>query len=234
MANIPQSENLILAALPPADFELLRPNLRTVDLPLGQTIITAGEIPTAAYFPHSGVIASMIRLKTCRAVEVGLTGRDGALGAVTEAEQCPSFTSAVVRLSGQSSTIDHADLKIAFDRSPALRALLAWAAAYQQAASDQSVACNAAHDLEARLARRLMRFFAMSDQAKFTATQEVLAEMLGVHRNAVSAVAHAMREANIIRYSRGLFEIVDVDRLHGLSCECYDIVSAYRDALKFD
>ena len=39
----------------------------------------------------------------------------------------------------------------------------------------------------------------MSGQTKFTTTQEVLAEMMGVKRNAVSSVAHAMQEANMIR-----------------------------------
>jgi CRP-like cAMP-binding protein len=61
--------------------------------------------------------------------------------------------------------------------------------------ADQSVACNAAHAVEARLTRRLMRLCRVSEQTKFTVTQEVLAEMLGIRRNAVSLVAHAMQEA---------------------------------------
>lgn len=231
MASARQSENLLLAALPPADFELLRPNLRTVDLPLGLTIIRAGETSARAYFPHSGVVASTVILNSGHVVEVRITGRDGVLGAALEARQHPSFTSAVVRIQGTSSAIDYSSLKIAVDRSAAFRAALAKHDAIQQAISDQSVACNATHDLDARLARRLMRLYAMSGQTKFTATQEVLAEMLGVRRNAVSSVAHAMQEANIIRYSRGLLEIIDVDRLHRLSCECYDIVTEYRNLL---
>jgi hypothetical protein len=35
-------------------------------------------------------------------------------------------------------------------------------------------------------------------------TQEFLAQMIGVRRNAVSIVAHALRQAGIIRYSRGI------------------------------
>jgi CRP-like cAMP-binding protein len=100
--------------------------------------------------------------------------------------------------------------------------------------ADQSVACNAAHAVEARLTRRLMRLCRVSEQTKFTVTQEVLAEMLGIRRNAVSLVAHAMQEANIIRYSRGLLEIVDFDRLHRLSCECYGTMTAYRNDLEGD
>lgn len=232
MANGHQSHNLLLAALPSADFELMRPNLQTIDLPCGLTLVESGEVPTRAYFPHSGVIASTVSLSSGRVVEVRITGREGAVGAVTG--QRASFTSAVVRIEGKSSVIDYPNFQMVFNRSQSLRALLARHDAVQQAMADQSVACNAAHDLEARLARRLLCLCAMSGQTEFTATQEVLAEMLGVQRNAVSHVAHRMREMNVISYSRGLLRIVDFDRLHRLSCECYDTVTAYRAALGSD
>jgi CRP-like cAMP-binding protein len=234
MASGHQSHNLLLAALPSADFELIRPNLQTIDLPAGLTLVESGEIPTRAYFPHSGVIASTVSLSTGRVVEVRITGREGAVGAVTGAGQLASFTSAVVRIKGTSSVIDHPNFQMVFNRSQSLRALLARQEAVQQAMADQSVACNAAHDLEARLARRLLRLCTMSGQTEFTATQEVVAEMLGVQRNAISHVAHGMREMNVISYSRGLLKIVDFDRLHRLSCECYDTVTAYRAALESD
>jgi len=234
MANGFQSQNLLLATLPPADFELMRPNLQTIDLPSGSTLIESGEVPTRAYFPHSGVIASIVSLSSGRVVEVRITGREGVIGAVTGTGPCASFTSAVVRIQGKCSVIDHPSFQTAFNRSQSLRSLLARQEAVQQAMADQSVACNAAHDLEARLARRLLRLCTMSGQTEFTATQEVLAEMLGVQRNAISHVAHGLREMNVIDYSRGLLKIVDFDRLHSLSCECYDTVTAYRAALQGD
>jgi CRP-like cAMP-binding protein len=234
MANGHHSHNLLLAALPAADFELMRPNLQTVDLPCGSTLIESGETPTKAFFPHSGVIASTVNLSSGRVVEVRITGREGAVGAVAGTGQHASFTSAVVRIKGKCSVIDHPNFQMIFNGSQSLRALLARQEAVQQAMADQSVACNAAHDLEARLARRLLSLCTMSGQTEFTATQEVLAEMLGVQRNAISHVAHHMREMNVISYSRGLLRIVDFDRLHHMSCECYDTVTAYRTALGSD
>jgi CRP-like cAMP-binding protein len=234
MAAALQSPNMLLAALPFSDFELLRPNLQTIDMPRGLVLVGSGEIPEKAYFPHSGVIASCVTLRDGSVVETRITGREGALGASIAVGERPSFTSAVVRLGGMSSTIDYPSLYVGIDRSAALRALLAKHEAFQQAMADQSIACNAIHDAEARLARRLLRLLKMSDDAKLTVTQEVLAEMLGLKRNAVSSVAHAMQEANIIRYSRGLLEIVDVKALHRLACECYDTVTAYRDIIEGD
>jgi len=227
-----QSQNLLLAALPSADFEFLRPNLQTIHMPVGLVLVRSGDIPKRAYFPHSGVIASGVTLSGGHVAEARITGRDGALGAAVGAGEQASFTSAVVRLEGVSSTIDYPSLQTAIDRSAALRALLAKHEALQQAMADQSVACNAIHPAGARLARRLMRLRNISGDNTFTLTQEVLAEMLGVHRNAVSLVAGVMQKENVIRYSRGLMEIVDVDALHRLSCECYDAVTTYKDCLE--
>jgi CRP-like cAMP-binding protein len=232
MASSQRSQNLLLAALPSADFELLRPNLQTIDMPRGLVLVRSGDIPNKAYFPHSGVIASCVILNDGHVIEARITGHGGALGAAIGAGERTSLTSAVVRLEGKSDTINYPSLYRAIDQSAALRALLAKHEAFQQAMADQSVACNAVHSAEERLARRLMRLRTMSGDAKFSVTQEVLAEMLGIRRNAVSLVAHAMQEANIIRYSRGQLEIADFDALHRLSCECYDTVTAYRGDLE--
>jgi CRP-like cAMP-binding protein len=230
MASFQQSQNSILAELSSVDFELLRPYLRTISMPRGLTLVRSGETARTAYFPHSGVISSIVTLADGDTIEVRMTGRDGALGATPGAAERTWFASAVVRIEGTSSVIDLPDLQVAIDRSTDLRAALARSEAVQQAIAEQSIACNAAHDVGARMARRLMRLCETSGETKFVVTQEALAEMLGIRRNAVSLVAHAMTEAGIIRYHRGLVEILDVDALHDQSCECYDTVMAYQRA----
>jgi hypothetical protein len=50
----------------------------------------------------------------------------------------------------------------------------------------------------------------------------------------VSQVAHAMQAANLIRFSRGVLEIVDFDGMRQQSCECYDTIGAYRAVLGLD
>ena len=62
-------------------------------------------------------------------------------------------------------------------------------------------------------------------------TQEFLAQMIGVQRNAVSIVAHALQQAGIIRYSRGHIEITNLEGLRETSCECYQAVKAQYDRL---
>src|ERR1700690_4154660 len=96
--DAPQSRNLLLAALPAADFELLRPNLKTIDMPRGLVLVRVRDIPNRAYFPHSGVIASCVTLSDGHVFETRITGREGALGAAVGAGEQKSFTSAMAGL----------------------------------------------------------------------------------------------------------------------------------------
>lgn len=56
--------------------------------------------------------------------------------------------------------------------------------------------------------------------------------MLGVRRNSISKIAHEMQKAKLIRYTRGILEIIDEEGLSRLACECYHSVTAYRDLLE--
>ena len=62
-------------------------------------------------------------------------------------------------------------------------------------------------------------------------TQELLARLIGVQRNAISIVAHALQQAGVISYSRGRIEITDGDALQATACECYRIVKTQYDQL---
>jgi hypothetical protein len=62
-------------------------------------------------------------------------------------------------------------------------------------------------------------------------TQEILAQMIGVQRNAVSMVAHALQKTGILRYSRGYIEITNAEGLRETSCECYQAVKAQHERL---
>src|SRR4030095_7955017 len=94
-----------------------------------------------------------------------------------------------------------------------------------------SAACNASHSVEARLSRWLLHTRDLTDNESLPLTQEVLAQMIGVQRNAVSIVANALQKAGILRYSRGQIEIIDIEGLREISCECYDAVKAHHRRL---
>ena len=84
-----------------------------------------------------------------------------------------------------------------------------------------TAACNAVHHVEARLSRWILQTRDRTDTDRIPLTQEFLSEMLAVRRTSVSEVAHKLQTAGLIRYSRGVIEIVDRTALEQRACECY-------------
>jgi hypothetical protein len=63
------SLNLLLAALPRADYELLDKHLTAVELLNEAVLYNAGHKITRAYFPHDGVVSLVVGTMTIRFVE---------------------------------------------------------------------------------------------------------------------------------------------------------------------
>jgi len=53
-----------------------------------------------------------------------------------------------------------------------------------------------------------------------------------VRRTSVSLTAHALQDAGIIRYRRGIIDILDLERLRKISCECHAALLAQRERLR--
>ena len=70
--------NRLLAALPPADFDLLVPQLKTVALDQDAVLSRVGNQIEHVFFPHSGAISLMVDMangKTVATAAVGARGR---------------------------------------------------------------------------------------------------------------------------------------------------------------
>ena len=62
-------------------------------------------------------------------------------------------------------------------------------------------------------------------------TQESLSHVLGGRRGSVSLAAARLRDAGLIRYSRGNIQILNRAGLEAVACECYRIVTQEFDRL---
>jgi Mn-dependent DtxR family transcriptional regulator len=62
-------------------------------------------------------------------------------------------------------------------------------------------------------------------------TQELIANMLGVRREGVTAAALKLQAAGLIRYARGHIRVLDRSGLERRSCECYGVVKKEYDRL---
>jgi CRP-like cAMP-binding protein len=143
------------------------------------------------------------------------------LPVVLHAESMPFR--ALVQVSGRSLRMGAGALHDAMRDSPALTRLLY---RYVQALFDQvaqTAACNRLHTLEERCARWILitRDSVSSDALELR--QQFLAEMLGVHRPAVTLAAGALQKAGLISYRRGRIIVLDRPGLESASCACYAI-----------
>jgi CRP-like cAMP-binding protein len=89
-----------------------------------------------------------------------------------------------------------------------------------------SAGCNGAHSLKQRLARWLLMMRDRHDNDVLPVTQDLLAQMLGVHRPTITNVARALERDGLIACDRGRITILDRAGLIDASCECYQVVRA--------
>ena len=222
--------NRLLAALAPEELESMLPTLESVPLVVGMPIYEPNERITHVYFPISGIISLVSEMRE-GTVEVGTVGNEGMTGLplVLKARTMPSR--AFVQVPGHAYRMRDVDLARAMDESPRFERLLYRfvLALFDQTA--QHAACNRLHALEERCARWLLMTHDRLDGDVLPLKQEFLAEMLGVHRPAVTLAAGALQKAGVIRYSRGKVTVLDRAALQRASCECYAIITRRTETL---
>jgi CRP-like cAMP-binding protein len=224
MQAVSRPLNRLLQALPAAEFQSLSPHLETFELTKGAALTEAGAPLQYVYLPHSGVVSMMVSLSEGQTVEVAMVGRDSLVGAAAALDAGPALTDAIVVVPGMASVLKAEDLRAAAERSSVLRRHLARHEQALLVQAQQSAACNASHSVESRLSRLLLRARDLCESESLPLTQELIAQMIGVRRNAVSIVAHAFQQAGLVSYSRGQIEILDIEGLRRTSCECHAAV----------
>lgn len=223
--------NQLLQMLDAADFDLLRPHLATVEMVRESVLGEAGAALRYVYFPHGGSVSITVSLSEGQTIEVAMLGRDSVVGGGAALADGVALADAVVLFPGTASVLEIAAFRAAAAASSPFRDLVIRHEQVLFAHAQQSLLCNTLHPVEARLARWLLRARDLSDSKILTLTQEALAQMMGVRRNAISLVAHALQRAGIIHYTRGQIEIVDLGALEATSCDCHAAVKAHHAAL---
>jgi len=96
--------NRFLATLPPHDFSLLVPHLRTIPLERGAMLHDLGEEIEHVYFPHNGIslVAVMQNGATVETATIGCAGVSGASAGLGPRSTIPR---AIVQLAGTTAWI---------------------------------------------------------------------------------------------------------------------------------
>jgi len=224
-------KNLLLSLLSPSDLKLLAPHLNPAPFEQHQVLFEADQAIRHVYFPTGAIVSLVVGLASGEVVEAAMVGMDGVVGASAALDGKISLSRGIVQLGGEIIVCDLDALKSTALQSPKLLALLIRHEQTVYAQAQQSAACFATHQVEARLCRWLLRARDLSQSDNLAFTQEYLAEMLGVRRTSVTAVAFTLQEAGLIKYSRGKIQILDAKALQESACECYGSVKAYYQRL---
>jgi CRP-like cAMP-binding protein len=223
-SNSTQSRNRILAALPSDEYQRLQPLLTPAELTHGIVLYETGGPVEHVYFPVNALISLVVPMEDGSAVEVGLVGNDGMSGMSALIGEAMSTDRAIVQIPGGAVRASLATVKEEFSRGGALHELLLRYMMAHLKLVAQTLACNAMHTVEKRLARWLLicKDRVASDDLKLT--QEFIAEMLGTRRATVSVAASVLQTEGLIEYRRGNIRILDEQGLEEFSCECYKVV----------
>lgn len=222
--------NRLLAALPPADFQLLAPHLQNAAFELDTVMVRAGDPFDQVYFPNSCTVAFMVEMPDGQTVATTLMGREGAVGSLSVLRgpiHCP--VNVTVRVAGTAGQISAQKLQAAYARSAAIRHVMHMHFRTQLVQLQQAVACNALHPVERRAARWLLELHDRVADEMLPLTQEVLAQLLGVRRTTVTQTMSRLRAAGAIKSDRRGWVEIDRARLQSAACECYRVMQRVVD-----
>jgi CRP-like cAMP-binding protein len=229
---VPAATNGILRTFAPKDLAAISERMKRVTLAHGELLGESGAPIEQVVFPLSGMVSVVAELATGERIEVALIGRSGVLGASAIFGARAHISTSFVQAAGSALAVRAAELVDFARQRDQVRNALFRHEQYIMAQSQQSVACNARHDIPQRLATWLMRARDSLEQNELALTQEFLAQMLGVQRASVSLVASKLQDEGLIRYRRGRIEIIDETKLGERACECCGTVRiAYRQLL---
>ena len=218
------SQNHLLAALPPEEYERLAVNLKLVPMLLGDSLYEPGQQMQHAYFPTSAIVSLHYIMESGASAESAGVGNEGVVGIslFMGGETTPS--SAVVQTAGHAYRLEGRLLKQEFNRAGLMQRLLL---RYTQALITQmcqSAACYRHHSVEQQLCRWLLLTLDRMPTNELVMTQELIASMLGVRREGITEAAGKLQQAGFIRYRRGHIAVLDRAGLETRACECYGVV----------
>jgi CRP-like cAMP-binding protein len=224
--------NFLLSALAPDDLAALTVGLTEVVLDRTEVIFEPGQTPNAIYFPGGACLSIVTILADSRTVENASVGRESAVGLMEAITNRPATSRAFAQVGGSAMRLPAALYRTRMLQSPALAELTMLHVRANAVQAEQGVACNAAHDVPARLARWLLMTQDRVGSKSFPLTQDYMAVMTGVQRSTVSLAASSLKKAGVIDYSRGQVAILDRAGLERHACECYGIIHSQFEGLR--
>ena len=149
-------KNHVLTTIPESEFSKLQPHFEFLDLDYHQNLFASNNDVEYAYFLNRGMISLVVTTSDGRSVEVGVVGREGAVGTGLVVDLTRSPYRAVVQIPGDGMRLPGSVIRNLQGSIPEFERMLNRYAAMQGMQVAQLAACNRLHEIEQRLARWML------------------------------------------------------------------------------
>ena len=217
-------QNHLFALLPQAAYARLRPHLELIPMPLGDVITNSGSGSPYVYFPVSCIISMLYITKDGASSEIATVGNEGMVGIAHVLGGGTTNTSASVNHAGYAFRLKASVLQEEWARNQAVQNVLLHYAQALLTQIAQVAVCNRHHTISQQLCHWLLLRLDRLSSNQIKATHGLVAVMLGVRREGVTAAMGQLLSAGLIRSRRGHITVMDRDGLEEKSCECYAVV----------
>jgi hypothetical protein len=150
-------KNFLLNQIEPEILIRIVPHFSVVELHHSDVLAQTHQRIERVYFPHSGIISCVVQLIGGDAIQTGMIGNDGAFGAGQALDDRVSLNRVVVQVAGMASVISSDGILKVADEFPAFRRLLMKYEEFFVSQVQQTAACNAVHNVQARICKWLLR-----------------------------------------------------------------------------
>jgi len=200
-------------------------------MPLGAVLYEAGSTLSHVYFPATSIVSLLYVMENGRSAEIAVVGKEGLVGVSLFMGGNSTPSRAVVQSAGKGFRLPAQSMQEEFGLGgPVLHLLLRYTQALITQMA-QTAVCNRHHSLSQQLCRWLLLSLDRLQGNELVMTQELIANMLGVRREGVTANALKLQKAGLIKYVRGRITVMDRKGLERRSCECYAVVKKEYDRL---
>lgn len=205
----------------PSEFAEFSQALEPTVLERGAVLGTARSKTEYVYFVDSGIVSLVATTSAGHSLDVAIIGNEGVAGVADALGQYPLPYAWVVQLQGHAH---RAPTEVLREHILSCSDLHAQLMAYSQLVVHQlaqSALCNRFHSSLQRLSRWLLLTADRAGTEQLLLTHELMAQMLGAPRSAVTQAAAKLRKDGIIEYHRGVLTIRNPERLQATACECF-------------
>lgn len=224
--------NRVLAALPAAEMQHVKPHLLLESFAAGQILHRVGERIEHLHFIEHGLASATVPLERLPQGEVpahiGLIGKECVTGVIAALNpHAVAFCEISVNVPGAGYRMSVSALHDCLPRAPVFNRMLAQNVGILMAQTAQTSACSSLHNTRQRLARWLLMIRDRASRDELNLPHDLLADMLSVTRSSLMVAMQLLQHDGILLHTRLKTTILDRAGLEHAACECYGKLRAF-------